>query len=141
MLSKKLLMIKYYLFLLIVIILISIVQAILKSLSIEYSGSIIKSLHDPLSYLCIFLLVLALSFWFVAASKIEFSVLIPANIVTVVISGVIGYYIFSEEINLIKIVAYALIIMGVMTLAYQNLSGGSRTILDKNETISITNAK
>ena len=134
-------MIKYYLFLLIVIILISTVQAILNSLSIEYSGGTIKSLHDPLSYLSIFLLVLALSFWFVAASKIEFSVLIPANIVTVVITGVIGYYIFSEEINLIKIVAYALIIMGVMTLAYQNLSGGSRTILDKNETISITNAK
>jgi len=134
-------MIKYYIFLLIVIILISIVQAILKSLSIEYSGSIIKSLYDPLSYLCIFLLILALSFWFVAASKIEFSVLIPANILTVVISGVIGYYIFSDEINLIKIVAYALIIIGVITLAYSNLSGGSRTILDKNETIDITNAK
>lgn len=134
-------MIKYYIFLLIVIILISIVQAILKSLSIEYSGSIIKSLYDPLSYLCIFLLVLALSFWFVAAFKIEFSVLIPANILTVVISGIIGYYIFSEEINLIKIVAYAFILIGVMILAYSNLSGGSPTILDKNETISITNAK
>ena len=134
-------MFKYYIFLLIVIILISIVQAILKSLSIEYSGSIIKSLYDPLSYLCIFLLVLALLFWFVAASKIEFSVLIPANILTVVISGVIGYYIFSEEINLIKIVAYAFIVIGVMTLAYSNLSGSGPTILDKNETISITNAK
>ena len=58
-----------------------------------------------------------------------------------VIISVIGYYIFSEEINLIKIVAYAFIVIGVMTLAYSNLSGSGPTILDKNETISITNAK
>ena len=90
-------MTKYYIFLLIVFILIAIVQVILKTLSIEYSGNIIKSLYDPLIYLSIFLLVIALALWFISASQIEFSVLIPASVLTIVISGIMGYFIFSEE--------------------------------------------
>ena len=73
-------MIKYYIFLLIVFTIMAIVQIILKTLSVEYSGNIIKSLYDPLVYLSIFLLVVALALWFISASQIEFSVLIPASL-------------------------------------------------------------
>ena len=83
--------------------LIAIAQVILKTLSIEHSGNIIKSLYDPLIYLSIFLLVVAFTLWFISASQIEFSVLIPASVLTIVISSIIGYFIFSEEISLRKI--------------------------------------
>ena len=124
-------MIKYYIFLLIVFILIAIVQVILKTLSVEYSGNIIKSLYDPLIYLSIFLLVVALALWFISASQIEFSVLIPASVITIVISSIIGYFIFSEEISLRKIIAYVLIVIGIITLTYSKSADSSHTVLDK----------
>ena len=134
-------MIKYYIFLLIVFILIAIVQVILKTLSIEYSGNIIKSLYDPLIYLSIFLLVFALGLWFISASKIEFSVLIPASLITIVISSIIGHFIFSDEISLRKIIAYALIAIGVITLSYSKSADSTHTVLDKKETINLKDVK
>ena len=132
-------MIKYYIFLLIVFILIAIVQVILKTLSVEYSGNIIKSLYDPLIYLSIFLLVVALALWFISASQIEFSVLIPSSIVVVVISGMLGYFIFSEEISLRKIIAYVFIVIGLITLTlpHSKSADSSRTVLDNKETINL----
>ena len=100
----------------------AIVQVILKTLSVEYSGNIIKSLYDPLIYLSIFLLVAGLALWFISASQIEFSVLIPASLITIVISSIIGLFIFSEEISLRKIIAYVLIVIGIITLTYSKSS-------------------
>ena len=132
-------MIKYYIFLLIVFILIAIVQVILKTLSIEYSGNIIKSLYDPLIYLSIFLLVVALALWFISASQIEFSVLIPASLITIVFSSIIGLFIFSEEISLRKIIAYVFIVIGLITLTlpHSKSADSSRTVLDNKETINL----
>ena len=132
-------MIKYYIFLLIVFILIAIVQVILKTLSVEYSGNIIKSLYDPLIYLSIFLLVVALALWFISASQIEFSVLIPASLITIVISSIIGLFIFSEEISLRKIIAYVFIVIGLITLTlpHSKSADSSRTVLDNKETINL----
>ena len=124
-------MIKYYIFLSIFFILIAIVQVILKTLSVEYGGNIIKSLYDPLFYLSIFLLIVALALWFISASQIEFSVLIPASVITIVISSIIGYFIFSEEISLRKIIAYVIIVIGVITLTYSISSDSSHAVLDK----------
>ena len=129
-------MIKYYIFLLTVFTLIATAQVILKTLSIEHSGNIIKSLYDPLIYLSIFLLVVAFALWFISASQIEFSVLIPASVITIVISSIIGYFIFSEEISLRKIIAYVLIVIGIITLTYSKSAESSHTVLDelKNHT-------
>ena len=124
-------MIKYYIFLLIVFILIAIVQVILKTLSVEYSGNIIKSLYDPLVYLSIFLLVVALALWFISASQIEFSVLIPASLMTIFFSSIIGHLIFSDEISLRKIIAYVLIVIGIITLTYSKSADSSHNVLDK----------
>ena len=124
-------MIKYYIFLLTVFTLIAIAQVILKTLSIEHSGNIIKSLYDPLIYISIFLLVLAFALWFISASQIEFSVLIPASVITIVISSIIGYFIFSEEISLRKIIAYVLIVIGIITLTYSKSADSSHNVLNK----------
>ena len=129
-------MIKYYIFLLTVFTLIAIAQVILKTLSIEHSGNIIKSLYDPLIYISIFLLVLAFALWFISASQIEFSVLIPASLITIVISSIIGHFIFSEEISLRKIIAYVLIAIGIITLTYSKSADSSHSVLDKKETIN-----
>ena len=134
-------MIKYYILLLTVFILIAIAQVILKNLSIEHSGNIIKSLYDPLIYLSIFLLVVALALWFISASQIEFSVLIPASLITIVISSIIGVFIFSEEISLRKIIAYVLIVIGVIALTYSKSADSSHTVLDKKETINLKDVK
>ena len=126
-------MFKYYIFLFFVFILIAIVQVILKVLSMEYSGNIIKSLYDPLIYLSIFLLVVALSLWFISASQIEFSVLIPASLITIVISSVIGFFIFSEEISLRKIFAYILIAIGVLVLTFSKSNDNNQNTLTNNK--------
>ena len=134
-------MFKYYIFLLSVFILIAIAQVILKTLSIEHSGNIIKSLYDPLIYLSIFLLVVAFALWFISASQIEFSVLIPASLMTIVLSSIIGHFIFSEEISLRKIIAYVLITIGVITLSYSKSADSSHPVLDKKETINLKDVK
>ena len=132
---------KYYIFLLTVFIFIAIAQVILKTLSIEHSGNIIKSLYDPLIYLSIFLLVIALALWFISASQIEFSILIPASLITIVISSIIGYFIFSEEISLRKIIAYVFMAIGIITLTYSKSADSSHTVLDKKETINLKDVK
>ena len=134
-------MIKYYIFLLTVFILIAIAQVILKNLSIEHSGNIIKSLYDPLIYLSIFLLIVALALWFISASQIEFSVLIPTSVITIVISSIIGYFIFSEEISLRKIIAYVFIVIGLITLPHSKSADSSHPVLDKKETINLKDVK
>ena len=126
---------------LIVFILIAIVQIILKTLSVEYSGNIIKSLYDPLIYLSILLLVVALALWFISASQIEFSVLIPASLMTIFFSSIIGHLIFSDEISLRKIIAYVLITIGVITLSYSKSADSSHPVLDKKETINLKDVK
>jgi drug/metabolite transporter (DMT)-like permease len=100
---------------------------------VEYSGNIIKSLYDPLIYLSLFLLVVALSLWFISASQIEFSVLIPASLITIVISSVIGFFIFSEEISLRKIFAYILIAIGVLVLTFSKSNDNNQNTLTNNK--------
>jgi len=134
-------MIKYYIFLFIALILISIVQIILKTLAIEYSGNIFKSLYDPLIYLSILFCVLALALWFISASQIEFTVLIPASLITIVISSIVGLFIFNEVISLRKIIAYVLIAIGMITLTYSKTADSSHTVLDKKATINLKDVK
>ena len=111
-------MAKYYTYLFIAITLTAIVQAILKTISMKYDGNIFESIYNPWLYFSLVLLVFALIAWFVSASKIEFSILIPINVVTIVIGGLIGYFIFGEEFGGKKILSYTLIISGVLLLIF-----------------------
>jgi multidrug transporter EmrE-like cation transporter len=111
-------MAKYYTYLFVAITLTAIVQAILKTISMKYDGSIFDSIYNPWLYFSLVLLVFALIAWFVSASKIEFSILIPVNVATIVIGGLIGYFIFGEEFGEKKILSYTLIISGVLLLIF-----------------------
>ena len=116
-------MIKYYGILLLSIMLTTLVQASLKAISVKYNGSFFDSLFDFKIYFVLLLYGIALVAWFASASKIPFSVLIPANILTVVLGGIIGYFLFGEEIGFYRILAYLMIILGIFLLmfdAYQN---------------------
>ena len=116
-------MIKYYILLLVSILITSGVQITLKIVSEKFDGNLVNSLADPRLYLAISLYILALIAWFVSASRIQFSVLIPANVLTVVLGGLIGYSLFDEVFGLRKIISYLLIIAGILLLiseSYQN---------------------
>ena len=136
-------MAKYYIYLFIAITLTAIVQAILKTISMKYDGNILASIYNPWLYFSLILLALALIAWFVSASKIEFSVLIPVNVATVVISGLIGYFIFGEELGGKKILSYMLIMSGVLLLIFsqQETVLTNNSELDKNKTLIIKNNK
>jgi len=127
-------MIKYYIYLFFAIILTAIVQAILKTISMKYDGNILASIHNPWLYFSLALLIVALIAWFVSASKIEFSILIPVNVATIVISGFIGYFVFGEEFGGKKMLSYILIISGVILLIFSQQDGDK---IDKNKLLPI----
>mgnify|MGYP006149310739 FL=1 len=109
-------MTKYHFLLYLSILLTAAVQASLKVISIKHDGVISNSLHDPRLYFVAILYGLALCAWFVSASRIQYSVLIPTNILTVVLGGFVGYFLFGETIEIRKLLAYGLICSGVLLL-------------------------
>tara|TARA_B110000305_G_C19153569_1_gene499220 strand:- start:186 stop:536 length:351 start_codon:yes stop_codon:yes gene_type:complete len=116
-------MIKYYGILLLSILLTTVVQATLKAISVKYNGSFFDSLFDFKLYFVILLYGIVLVTWFTAAAKIPFTVLIPANVLTIVLGGFIGYFLFGEEFSFYRILAYLIIILGILVLmldAYKN---------------------
>ena len=116
-------MIKYYGILLLSIMLTTLVQASLKAISVKYNGSFFDSLFDFKLYFVILLYGIALVAWFASAAKIPFTVLIPANILTIVLGGFIGYFLFGEEFSFYRILAYLIILLGILMLmldAYKN---------------------
>ena len=116
-------MIKYYIYLFFAIIITAIVQAILKTISMKYDGNIVSSMYNPWLYFSLSLLIVALIAWFISASKIEFSILIPVNVATVVIGGVIGYFVFGDEFCGKKLLSYILIISVVILLIFSQQDG------------------
>jgi multidrug transporter EmrE-like cation transporter len=116
-------MTKYHLYLLIAIFLTVVVQALLKMLSVEYEGNINKGLIDIRFYLSLCLYVLAFSLWFVSASSLEFSILIPANMLTVVLAACIGYFFFNEGMTIQKISSYLIILLGLVLLLTDQSKG------------------
>lgn len=92
-------------------------QAFLKlaAISMETPVSIFK---DSRLYLGGFLLMLAFVGWIVAASKIEFSRLIPMNALSLAISGGVGVWLFDETITKPMMFAYVLIVIAVSILSF-----------------------
>jgi len=96
------------------------VQASLKVLSESHSGNIVSAIKDYRFLPILGFYGVAMVAWFYAASKIEFTVLIPFNILTIVFGGLVGYYWFGESLGLRKIISYAIIVLGVLMLASEN---------------------
>ena len=109
---------KYFIYLFFAIVITAIVQAILKTISMKYDVNIFASLHNSWLYFSIALLIVALIAWFFAASKIEFSILIPINVATICIGGFIGYFVFGDEFGIKKLLSYILILSGVILLVF-----------------------
>jgi len=113
-------MIKYHLFLITSIILTVVVQALLKSNSVKYSGNLFEAIYDSTLYVALFLYATAMVFWYISSSKLQFTFMIPMHILTIIFGGFIGYYFFEESFGIHKILAYILIISGVFVLIYGN---------------------
>ncbi|GAB6041584.1 hypothetical protein [Endothiovibrio diazotrophicus] len=109
-------MTRYHALLLVSILLTVGVQSALKGIAMRHAGSILAGVADPRFYLILGLYGAALAAWFVAASRIQFTVLIPANILTVVLGGVVGYLYFGESMGSRKLLAYGLIVVGIVVL-------------------------
>jgi|SaaInlStandDraft_6_1057023.scaffolds.fasta_scaffold19773_4 drug/metabolite transporter (DMT)-like permease len=113
-------MIKYHLFLITSIILTVVVQALLKSNSVKHSGNLFEAIYDSRLYVALFLYATAMVFWYISSSKLQFTFMIPMQILTVVFGGIIGYYFFEESFSVQKILAYVLIIFGILMLVFNN---------------------
>jgi len=110
-------MTKYLVYLLLSLVLTVFVQASLKILSVNHSGDILSAIKDYRFVPILSLYGIAMISWFVAASKVDFTVLIPFNVVTIILGGVVGYFWFGEALGARKIISYVIITIGIILLA------------------------
>lgn len=108
-----------YLFLLLSILLTVLVQIKLKDLAVANNGVMLNALLSPELYGVLFIYAIALFAWFYSASKIEFSVILPMNSLTVILGGVIGYLYYNEDFSPLKFLAYFFILLGIFILYFQ----------------------
>lgn len=94
--------------------------AFFKIISVASRGEIFRLIADARIYIAILVYFIAFMLWLIAASKIDYTVLIFSNACGLVLSGLIGWYFFNETINSIKIASYFFICFGVMLLATQS---------------------
>lgn len=106
---------KFYIVALASIAVASISQATLKLVAMSMAGPV-NMLKDGRFYVGGILMVVAFLGWMIAASRIEFSRLIPMNALSLVIAGCVGAWLFDEMITRSMALAYALIITGVALL-------------------------
>jgi len=111
---------KYHALLLVSVILTALALVSFKIISVHARGEVIKVFSDPKLYIAIMVYGVAFLMWIVAASKIDYTVLVFSNTLGLVISGLIGYYVFKETMTVEKIVSYFLIISGVLMLITSN---------------------
>ena len=90
----------------------------------RHDGNLLDGLYDPYFYLVLLIYGIAVMSWFISASKIDYVVLIPANVATVVLGGIIGYWFFGETLGIRRIISYLLIISGVLLLFTENINHG-----------------
>jgi drug/metabolite transporter (DMT)-like permease len=113
---------KYYFVLLIIaILLVSATQVLFKVIADKHRDLLLGVIYDYRLYIALIIYTIAFALWIVALSKIDFSIAIPLNIITIVFGGVFGYYIFGESISTLKIISYIIISFGVVLLAYDSL--------------------
>ena len=100
------------------IILVSVTQVLFKVIANRHKDYLFDAIYDYRLYIAVIVYTLAFILWLVALSRIEFSIAIPLNIITVIIGGVFGYFLFSEEISILQIISYIIIISGILLLTY-----------------------
>lgn len=110
-------MTKYHIMLLASVLLTAVALVFFKVISVDCRGEIMKLAVDPRLYLVTMLYGAAFVMWIVAASRIDYTVLVFSNTLGLVVSGLIGWYIFNESLTAEKIVSYLLISSGVIWLA------------------------
>jgi drug/metabolite transporter (DMT)-like permease len=88
----------------------------LKTVAVDSRGEIFKILSSAKFYLAMFIYGIAFLMWIISASKIDYTVMIFSNTAGLVLGGLVGYFVFNESITGDKILAYLLIISGVVVL-------------------------
>ena len=79
-------------------------------------GDVVKMLGDVRLYIAVLVYGVAFLLWIISASKIDYTVLVFSNTGGLIISGLVGYFVFHETITLGKIISYVLIASGVISL-------------------------
>ncbi|MDD5212425.1 MAG: hypothetical protein PHV62_08405 [Sulfuricurvum sp.] len=91
-----------------------------KIISVDSRGEIMRLAVDPRLYMAVAVYGAAFVMWIVAASRIDYTVLVFSNTFGMVVSGLIGWYIFNESMTVEKIISYILICSGVILLITAN---------------------
>jgi len=91
-----------------------------KIISVGSRGEITRIAADPRLYFSVAIYCVAFILWIIAASRIDYTVLVFSNTLGLVLSSVIGWYIFNESMTNVKMVSYFLICSGVMLLITNN---------------------
>jgi len=96
-------------------------QVLFKIVATEHRDYLIGAVYDYRLYVALFVYTFSFLLWIIALSKIDYSIAIPLNVITVILGGVFGYIIFGENITLLKIISYSIILVGVLLLSYDSL--------------------
>lgn len=96
----------------------SIALILLKKVSVDTKGELVGILSDVRFYGATVVYGIAFLMWVVSASKIDYTILIFSNTLSLVIGGLVGYFVFGESITTEKLFAYTLILSGVLMLFY-----------------------
>jgi len=110
----------YFVMLLVAILFVSITQVIFKIIAEKHSDYLFNVIYDYRFYISLIIYIIAFGLWLVALSKIEFSIAVPFNIITIILGGIFGYYFFNESISIIKLFSYILITIGLLLLSYDS---------------------
>jgi multidrug transporter EmrE-like cation transporter len=76
----------------------------------------IDVITDMSFFIALLVYMISLGLWVLASAQIQYSVIIPVHALTIVMGGVIGYFVFSEGMSLSKLISYVLITSGVIFL-------------------------
>jgi drug/metabolite transporter (DMT)-like permease len=109
---------KYFYFIILSVALTSMVQIFFKILVDYERENLLSLIYSYKFWLVIFLYAIAFVLWIIGISGIKFSIALPINIISVIFSGIAGYYIFGEKITTLMVVSYVLILSGLAMLMF-----------------------
>ena len=98
------------------VLLTAVALVLFKIVSVDARGELLKLAFSPRLYLAFAVYGFGFLMWIIAASKIDYTVLVFSNTLGLVMSGLIGWYVFNEPLTVVKIASYLLICSGVVLL-------------------------
>jgi len=108
----------YFVLLIFAILSVSVTQVVFKIVADRHKDHLLNVIYDYRLYIAVAIYSIAFVLWIVALSKIEFSLALPFNMITILAGGIFGYYIFGESISTTKIMGYIIISIGLLVLYY-----------------------